>query len=215
MGEHASLGEHHREMTAAGSEILVCAECFRSYGPEDLAHFGRVLICAECKDPYVQKLREGVNIGAQTNFASFWSRLVAWLIDAVILMVAGSIIQFALMGSMTSLRQPQSGITADALGSMLGMIALIFLLDMVVGCSYEAFFVSSALAATPGKLALDMVVLRPNGARVGFGRACGRYFAKRLNMLTAGVGYLMAAFDSEKRGLHDVICDTRVIRRRP
>src|SRR5262249_49503898 len=119
------------------------------------------------------------------------------------------------LGSMTNLRQPQPGLSADAIGSMLGMIGLIFLLDMVVGCSYEAFFVSSALCATPGKLALDIVVLRPSGARVGFGRACGRYFAKRLNMLTAGVGYLMAAFDSEKRGLHDVICDTRVIRRRP
>ena len=58
-----------------------------------------------------------------------------------------------------------------------------------------------------------MKVVRPSGARVGLGRAVARYFAKRLNTLTAGVGYILAAFDSERRGLHDVICDTRVVRR--
>jgi len=56
-------------------------------------------------------------------------------------------------------------------------------------------------------------VVRPNGARLGLGRAVGRYFAKRLNLLTGGIGYIMAGFDSEKRGLHDLMCDTRVVRR--
>jgi uncharacterized RDD family membrane protein YckC len=31
--------------------------------------------------------------------------------------------------------------------------------------------------------------------------------------MTAGIGYIMAGFDSERRGLHDLICDTRVVRR--
>jgi uncharacterized RDD family membrane protein YckC len=29
-----------------------------------------------------------------------------------------------------------------------------------------------------------------------------------------GIGYIMAGFDSEKRGLHDLICETRVIKAR-
>jgi uncharacterized RDD family membrane protein YckC len=172
-----------------------------------------VLICPDCKNGYVQKLREGVAPPATAIYAGFWVRLVAWLIDAIILMIAGSIVQFALLGSLT-MRQPQRGESPEAVfGSMMGLVGLAFLLDMVIGCSYEAFFVSSGLCATPGKLALDLKVVRPNGAQLGLGRAVGRYFAKRLNMLTAGIGYIMAGFDAEGRGLHDHICDTRVVRR--
>jgi len=35
-----------------------------------------------------------------------------------------------------------------------------------------------------------------------------------LSGMTLGIGYILAAFDAEKRGLHDMICDTRVIRAR-
>jgi uncharacterized RDD family membrane protein YckC len=47
---------------------------------------------------------------------------------------------------------------------------------------------------------------------VDLGRAFGRYFAKILSAIILGIGYIMVGFDSEKRGLHDMICDTRVIR---
>jgi uncharacterized RDD family membrane protein YckC len=33
-------------------------------------------------------------------------------------------------------------------------------------------------------------------------------------MITLYIGFLMAAFDAQKRSLHDRICDTRVIRRK-
>jgi uncharacterized RDD family membrane protein YckC len=191
-----------------------CAQCGRPHSADDLARFGVVLICSDCKNGYVQKLREGVAPTATANYAGFWVRFVAWLIDGIILMVVGSIAQFALLGSLATMRQPQRGASPDVvLGAMLGMVGLAFLADMVIGCTYEAFFVSSSLRATPGKLALELRVVRPNGAQLGLGRAAGRYFAKRLNLLTAGIGYIMAGFDSERRGLHDLICDTRVVRR--
>jgi uncharacterized RDD family membrane protein YckC len=193
--------------------IQFCAQCGRPHGAEDLARFGGVLICTDCKDSYVQKLREGVAPRAAAHFAGFWIRFVAWLIDSIILMVAGSIVQFVLLGQL-AFRQPQPGTSPEVvIGAMMGMVGVVFLVDMVIGCSYEAFFVSSSLSATPGKLALELKVVRPNGARLSLGRAVGRYFAKRLNLLTACIGYIMAGFDSEKRGLHDLICDTRVVRR--
>ena len=33
-----------------------------------------------------------------------------------------------------------------------------------------------------------------------------------LSIVMLGIGYLIAAFDDQKRTLHDHICDTRVIR---
>jgi uncharacterized RDD family membrane protein YckC len=217
MGEHDGVGEYRREMTPAVDPVtLSCAECRRPYSADDLARFGVVFICSECKDRYVQKLREGVPLAAQANYAGFWIRFAAWMIDAIILMVVGSIAQFALLGTMPAFRQPQPGAgIADVLGgAMMGMVAVAFLVDIVIGCSYEALFVSSRLCATPGKLALELEVHRPDGAQLALGRAVGRYFAKRLNTMTAGIGYIMAGFDAEKRGLHDLICDTRVVRRR-
>jgi uncharacterized RDD family membrane protein YckC len=56
-------------------------------------------------------------------------------------------------------------------------------------------------------------VVRPDGRPVDLGRAFGRYFAKILSAFILLIGYIIAGFDSEKRALHDMICDTRVIKR--
>ena len=36
-------------------------------------------------------------------------------------------------------------------------------------------------------------------------------FAELLSGMICDIGYLIVAFDSQKRGLHDHICNTRVI----
>jgi uncharacterized RDD family membrane protein YckC len=60
-------------------------------------------------------------------------------------------------------------------------------------------------------MALGLKVIRPGGGPVSLGRAIGRYFAKMLSTVILGIGYIMIGFDSKKRGMHDMICDTRVI----
>jgi uncharacterized RDD family membrane protein YckC len=57
-------------------------------------------------------------------------------------------------------------------------------------------------------------VVRSNGERITTGRAAGRYFAYLLSAFTLAIGFIIAAFDPEKRAMHDRICDTRVIRTR-
>jgi uncharacterized RDD family membrane protein YckC len=44
-------------------------------------------------------------------------------------------------------------------------------------------------------------------------RAFGRHFAKYLSAMILGIGYFMAAFDDQRRTLHDRICETRVVRK--
>jgi uncharacterized RDD family membrane protein YckC len=65
--------------------------------------------------------------------------------------------------------------------------------------------------ATPGKMALGLRVVRTDGSKVSTGVAVGRFFADWLSQITLAVGYVIAAFDGEKRALHDRICETRVI----
>jgi uncharacterized RDD family membrane protein YckC len=66
-------------------------------------------------------------------------------------------------------------------------------------------------SATPGKMALGIVVQRMDGSPLSLGRSIGRYFAKIVSAITLYIGYLMVAFTSDKRGLHDMIADTRVV----
>jgi uncharacterized RDD family membrane protein YckC len=101
----------------------------------------------------------------------------------------------------------------SAIGSMLGLVAVSTLISVVISSLYEGLFVAH-FAATPGKMALGLKVVRPDGRLVGVGRAFGRYFAKMLSAIMLWIGFIMVAFDSDKRGLHDMICDTRVVRTR-
>jgi uncharacterized RDD family membrane protein YckC len=42
--------------------------------------------------------------------------------------------------------------------------------------------------------------------------ATGRYFAKIISAIILGIGFLMIAFTDKKRGLHDMIASTLVIK---
>lgn len=54
-------------------------------------------------------------------------------------------------------------------------------------------------------------IVRADGASVGLGQAFGRYLATILSRLILYIGYLMIAFREDKRGLHDLIAETKVI----
>jgi uncharacterized RDD family membrane protein YckC len=49
------------------------------------------------------------------------------------------------------------------------------------------------------------------GGKIGYGRAFGRSCAEILSQLICAIGYIIAAFDDQKRALHDHMCNTRVI----
>ncbi|HTT64761.1 MAG TPA: RDD family protein [Bryobacteraceae bacterium] len=183
--------------------ILVynCSECGQPWPQDELARFGDRLICAHCKVAYAQKLREGVASQASFAYAGFWVRFVAALLDWVILFVISVVVQLSLA---PMLRSRRLDVALMALG-------LLYVVDLAVGATYEGVFVSR-WGATPGKMALELKVVRPDGGPVSLGRAVGRYFAKIVSGIILMIGYIMAGFDSQKRALHDMMCDTRVIR---
>ena len=91
--------------------------------------------------------------------------------------------------------------------------AIIQPIGIGIGLSYEIIFVRK-FDATPGKMALGIKLLRPDGSKLSVGRIVGRYFANYLNVFTLLIGYIILVFDDERRALHDRICDTRVIKSR-
>jgi len=195
-------------------EVRYCAECGQPTRPDELANFGGHMVCPNCKNVYAQKLREGVNpnvaVAGGFQYAGFWVRVLAAIIDTIILAVVDGIVQFLALAPMIKTMSQQQMTGADAM-NVLAAAGVVWVVDTVIGACYEAFFINK-MGATPGKMALGLKVVRPNGAPVDLGRAFGRYFAKLLSAIILLIGYIMVAFDAEKRGLHDMICDTRVIK---
>jgi uncharacterized RDD family membrane protein YckC len=68
--------------------------------------------------------------------------------------------------------------------------------------------------ATLGKMACGLQVVTPYIDKITYMRALGRFFAEMVSYIILGIGYIMAAFDDEKRALHDRICSTRVVKKR-
>jgi uncharacterized RDD family membrane protein YckC len=64
-------------------------------------------------------------------------------------------------------------------------------------------------------MAARLLIVNPDGSKVSYAKALGRFFASEyvVAIFTLCIGYLMVAWDPEKRGLHDRICNTRVIRK--
>ena len=192
--------------------VSYCAECGRPAPTEEFARFGSVLVCSHCKDTYAHKLREGVAPSGTQVYAGFWVRFGAYLIDTIILAIVGSALQLAFTGSMINIPEVKPGTQAsDVLAPMLAAMGLVTVVNMAIAACYEGLFVART-GATPGKMIAGLKVIRPDGSSVPTGRAFGRYFAKILSSVTLLIGFIMAAFDSEKRALHDMVCDTRVIR---
>ncbi|HEX3747457.1 MAG TPA: RDD family protein [Bryobacteraceae bacterium] len=203
--------------TGIDPDVRYCSQCGQPSPLDQLARFGETLVCPNCKNSFVQKLREGVApVRPMFEYGGFWIRFVAVLIDGIILTVASSAVQLLLLGSafrpFTNVREPLPPDQAlAAFGAMMGALALSMLMGVVIGASYEGFFVAR-VGATPGKMVFGLKVVRPDGGPVHLGRAVGRYFAKWLSSLTLCIGYIIAGFDAEKRAMHDMIVDTRVVK---
>ena len=189
-------------MLAPAAGGVRCSECAQVFPADEVVQVEGLNVCANCKPLLLQKLREGVRpVGAGMNYAGFWIRFGAVFIDGIILNIVGRIIGFIIGAAF-------AGGSNDANGALVLVTATVGLL---IGAAYEIYFISQK-GATPGKMACGLRVVTPEGGRISVGRAIGRYFAKFLSAIILCIGYIMAAFDSEKRALHDQICDTRVIK---
>jgi uncharacterized RDD family membrane protein YckC len=185
-----------------------CAECGRPFPLNQLVTIGNATVCAQCKPFYLQRIREGGQAIGAHRYAGFWIRFVAYIIDTVILTVALSVISVPvglLIGGSAAFSDPTH------LSGFMLLITLGYLL-VTVGLTffYQAYFVSKR-GGTPGKLILGLRVIHPDGSLLTMGQAFGRSLGYMVDVVILYIGFLMIAFDEQKRGLHDRIVDSRVI----
>jgi uncharacterized RDD family membrane protein YckC len=126
------------------------------------------------------------------NYAGFWLRAAALLIDVLILL------PFSLFFGYIE-NQP-------------GLFWLGFIASIAMGWLYFSLFESGYWQATPGKRLFGIKVTNLQGEKIGFGRATARCFARFFSSFILCIGYLMVAFTQRKQALHDMICETLVVR---
>ncbi len=190
---------------ATAAAAVACSMCGRTFPEEALIRYKESRVCADCKPAFMQRLKEGAGLPGTLAYAGFWIRVGAKMVDGVVLWIASFLITLA-MTPYLGAADPKN------LRAMLGTQAVLLVLQMAVAAAYATWFVGRH-GATLGKMATGLKVVAPDGGAVGYGKAFGRYFAEMLSSLILGIGSLMVAFDPERRGLHDRICDTRVVRK--
>ena len=95
-----------------------------------------------------------------------------------------------------------------------GLLSLGYLLGGAV--AVLNFFVLTVFTGrTLGKWVTDLRIERRDGEPLSYGRAVLRHLVGyALTLATLGLGFLLAAFSSEGRALHDLIAGTVVVRNR-
>lgn len=148
--------------------------------------------CPACGSPLSDNVNYCPSCGraiAAFEYAGFWLRVAAALIDGVALTVVNVVIEVAVEGFIASL-----------------------LLQMAAAAIYSIGFWLAADGQTPGKMVMSIKVVMKDGQPIDVGPAILRYLGYFPSGLLLGIGYLMIAFTSDKRGLHDYIAGTVVVR---
>ena len=138
----------------------------------------------------------------QYEYAGFWIRVAAAVIDSILVMFIAIPLLMAVYGSDYWMSDRLIQGPADFLISyVLPAIAVI------------AFWI--ARGATPGKMLLStQVVDARTGATPTAGQSIGRYFGYYVSTIPLGLGLIWVAFDPKKQGWHDKLAGTVVIRRK-
>ena len=210
---------------------IVCWQCGKMFSREEVIPIGEGWVCAGCKPIYVQRLKEGASLANAPQYGGFWIRFAAKFIDNLIVAVVvfvPLIILILVLGIGTS-RSSQSDFRAfppvdfgwAGTGANFGQsevvaqaLGLVFqLLLVAVRTVYSTFFLGK-FGATPGKMVFKLAVVDASGGKISYGRAFARSCAEILSQMICAIGYIIAAFDDQKRALHDHMCNTRVISNR-
>jgi uncharacterized RDD family membrane protein YckC len=188
---------------------VLCAECGRRFPREATIALAGSLVCAGCKPVFLQKLKEGalpapgMGPGA-VHYAGFWIRFAAKFLDGLIMSVV--LIPLYLPFIIAVVRDPGS----NGSPMMLFFQLLLSVGQIALSLAFNTFFIGK-YGATPGKMVCGIKVVAPDGSQINYARSLGRAAAEILSGMICDIGYIIVAFDSEKRALHDHIATTRVI----
>lgn len=135
-----------------------------------------------------------------TKYVGFWARVLATLIDSVLIMAITLPPLLAIYGlAYLENNEAVSGLADILISNILPMILVIL------------FWTKKQ--ATPGKMAVSAkIVDAETGGKPSKKQCVGRYFAYILSAIPLGLGFLWVAFDPKKQAWHDKLAGTVVVK---
>jgi uncharacterized RDD family membrane protein YckC/TM2 domain-containing membrane protein YozV len=143
--------------------------------------------------------------------AGFWVRLAALTVDGLILGVIQLVFIYApLMAFVYNTGILTSPDPQTAMESVAPMVALAQAAAILLYVGYFVALTAGKHQGTYGKRCMGIYVRNRDGGRVGLGHSLLRFVGYIISWIPLGIGYLMAAFQKDKRALHDLIAGTEV-----
>jgi len=208
---------------ALSDDTAVCVVSGKSFPKREMIQYEGRWVSAQHRDEFFQRIQQGMAplgegvVPGPYGYGGFWRRFCAKFIDGIITTVVSAPINIVLalwlLGTPNYFSPELDPSAANGLASYFLYQGLSMLFGFGIAIAYCLFFITK-YQATPGKMAMGLKLVRTDGAHLTKGRIVGRYFAELISSMILAIGYIMAAFDQEKKSLHDIICDTRVIKTR-
>lgn len=139
----------------------------------------------------------------EVEYAGFWIRLGASLIDTVLIMAITVPLLVSIYGWAYFDPELNDSLIAGPAD---------FLITWVLPLVAVIWFWRTR-QATPGKIALSLrIVDADSGQTLSTGQSVGRYFAYLVSTLPLCLGFVWIAFDPRKQGWHDKLAGSVVVR---
>ena len=145
-------------------------------------------LCRQKEEIMAANATKRASTAKSMAYADFGTRLVAAIIDGLILMGVG--------------------IAARAVG--MGFIYR--RIDIFVGAAYAIFFWVNRGGATLGKQVMKIKVVTEDGKPVDYKTAVLRYLGYIVSSIVIFLGFLWVLWDEKKQGWHDKIAKTVVVK---
>lgn len=158
---------------------------------------------------------------SKKDYAGFFTRLLAYMIDYVIvtlfcaiplvlLVLSGNLdLNAAYQWAQTWLNDPTTPGLDEALFSIRGVH--IFLITTAAINAFYFIYFGAKWSSTPGKRILRLRIETPSGASITWKTAVIRYLMSILSASFYCIGYVIMIFDFQRRTLHDWVAQTRVV----
>ncbi|MCU0505883.1 MAG: RDD family protein [Chloroflexi bacterium] len=160
------------------------------------------------------------------EYAGFWIRAVAYILDGIILGIVTTVLWLVVLAIAAAIgigAAASTGVAADGQltgeeAAIIGVgiaAAFIFLgiMTLVVTVLYFVLFWVKR-GGTLGQTLLGMRIAREaDGAPIGWGTAIVRYVMMLISFWIFYLGVIWVAFEPRKRGWHDMVAGTVVVRR--
>ena len=153
---------------------------------------------------------------AGTTYGGFWIRLVARIVDGIILGIPLAVVFFvvvALAGGIASTANTTTDPNAAAAVGLgfLAVFLLVAALATVGTVIYYVYFWGTSGSTIGMRLFKLRIVDATTGGSIGIARAIVRYLMAIVNTMACYIGWIWVAFDPRKQGWHDKVVNSVVI----